>query len=244
MLSRRARASALLAASSLVLVALVPVPSPALHDRFARDTLDGPPIPESSGLRWMRDPGLWMAGGAMPSERDIEVSGDPGRLRFHTHGAIRSSRPVALRCCRVRLTLEADPVLGDDESLGWVSIGLAAANGESTWVTHPSHLMGALVRSNGASQLFVRGAEHTPSAVGRAGPSADGRRRLTLTLEGREEARGMRYRLHGRLDARSFRTEVRGPVGWPERAVVFVGAHRHPGDATPSEVYGVTVSSP
>lgn len=208
---------------------------------LVHDAFDGRQRGELAPASWSMLGGVWYASEAQPHETvRFGDSVEPG-LDLLENTAIRLGRPFTMhRDARYRIRARVDPVVGEVASLGWVSIGLATDPESSGWVTSDM-LLGLLVRSRGAIQVFTRAIERdTPLREGAVSPQGDHLVELELDPVDGDPPR---WRVRGSVDGLPFEADLLGhdpalPV-W-----LSLGAHFHQDTGAPeaSRVAEITVT--
>jgi len=227
--------------------------APTLHDSF--DALPDPDTSLNTSLetrqsgslapsRWSRRPEVWFEAPVPPSGASrILRGGGGGRLTLLGNTAVRLDRPLPRDPSGGwTVAFHTDPVAGEQRSLGWVSITLTPTPSSLGWVIDPTNILGLLVRSNGALQLFHRAQERSISWAD--GPVAAAEQYdVVVRVAPTVEASVTVWRLEGRINGAAFTAELsRGAEARvPDDLLLGFGAHFHPGDETVSWIDDLSV---
>jgi hypothetical protein len=185
-----------------------------------------------------RLPGVWFP--TKPaSAGTVKIEEEGTRLTFRGFSAVRHDTPFAPGqdgAWTVRATV--DPVLGDQQSLGWVSFMLGPEKDQLGWVTAGENTIGVLLRSNGEMQVFAREAEW--KQVWDKGPPTPASR-YQVELSFRRE--GGSLHVTGQVNEARFTSEVTGVTAGERPLYLSIGAHFHPGDVERSSVSGLEIKA-
>lgn len=230
-------------ASIAVVIALFSA-SPVHRSSCPAPTPAGPDVAPVSDS-WEPRPGVWF-----PSAAPVTgVTREPGpahgcELVFHGNAAALWRRPLKPDAGGgLQLFATVGASVGDREGLSWVSLMLTPRRESQGWVTAPEHMMGLLIRSSGAVQVFGGGAERAATwADGPPEPADSYDVALRVTLE--ESAGEQVLRLTATVGGRAVSAELaRGPeVSLPSASHLLVGAHFHPEDPMTSRVGAISGS--
>jgi hypothetical protein len=170
-------------------------------------------------------PGVWFQS---PPAAPETVRVAEGHLELRGFTAVRLDSPFGPDPSGAwHLSARLDPVVGDDQSLGWVSLILTPVRDSLGWVLEPTNLLGLLVRSNGEVNVAAFG-ESRPLHWVPGPPRPASTYAVSLTMR---RAHGQ-VALEGRVNEATFNTVlVEGPrADVPNAMNLVVGAHFHPGD--------------
>ncbi len=188
---------------------------------------------------YVRRSGVWFRAPAAGLDAVNAFARGEGRaLGFRGPSAVRLDAPLPMRDAVLRVSAHVDPVEDDVESLGWISLVLSPDPASAGWVAGPEVLAAVLVRSNGAIQVFSRGAERfSPWVDAPPAPAHGYDVAVAVGLRRGEGTATERLVMEGSVGGAAFRAllgEVDEAVV-PTHVHLSIGAHFHEGD-TPSSV--------
>ncbi len=212
--------------------------SPTGRSTCPAPTAPGPHVAPVSDT-WELRPGVWFPSTAPVTSVTHEAGPACGcELIFRGNAAALWRQPVRPGASgQLAVSATVDAAAGDKEGLSWVSVMLTTQRQSQGWVTAPEHMMGLLVRSNGAIQLFSGGREI--GAVWSDGsPAPADSYRVELQLRVVEGPGTQTLTLSGSVGGKAMTAELAsGPEATlPPESHLLVGAHFHPEDPMRSRV--------